>query len=1518
VREAVVLAREDGEGGKRLVAYYTGAEIGAESLRKHLLSRLPEYMAPAAYVRLEALPLTPNGKLDRRALPAPEGADFGRCEYEAPQGAIESALAQIWSELLQVERVGRQDHFFELGGHSLLAVRLMERMRRQGLYADIRTLFTQPTLAGLAQAVRQAQEAGWSEAPAPPNGIEPGCEVITPQMLPLVQLSQGQINQIVQSVPGGAANLQDIYPLAPLQEGLLFHHLLQEQGDPYLRVATLGFDSRERLESFVQALEQVVARHDVLRTAVLWEGLPEPVQVVWRQARIELQTLSLQGADVQGQLERHSDPRLYRLDVRQAPLLRVFAAFDEDGDRWLLRVVWHHLVTDQTTLEGMLQEAALIRAGQEHALGAPVPFRNFVAQARLGVPKQEHEEFFRQTLGDVQEPTAPFGLLEVHGDGADVDEGQQMLERELSQRIRRQARLLGVSAASIFHWAWAQVLGRTAARDDVVFGTVLFGRMQGGAGADRALGLFINTLPIRIHLGQVNVGEGIKQTHQSLAQLMRHEHASLALAQRCSGLPGNAPLFSALLNYRHSVAEPAAAAESAAEGGVQVLSSQGRTNYPCVLSVDDLGTDFALSMKVARPLEAQRLCRYMRQALGQVAQALEQAPQTPAWRIEVLDEAERRQILHEWNATEAEYPKDKLIHELFEEQAEKTPEAVAVVYEEQQVSYGELNRRANQLARHLRRLGVGPETRVAICVERSVEMVIGLLGVLKSGGAYAPLDPQHPQERLAFMLEDAQVKVLLTQKRLSEALPKDHSAQVVCLDGDWELIAQASAGKLENIVTAGNLAYVLYTSGSTGLPKGTMIEHRSVVNYLCWVNQELLNEAGRNIPASTSVTFDASLKQLLAPLLRGDEVWLLSSAVVTEPAELLKEINTRDNVVFNCVPSLWAAILDAIQSQQAVGRTTNLRSLLIGGEQFSAELVKRSFAHAPHLKIWNLYGPTEATANASVARVVPEKEISIGRPIANTQLYVLDGNMNPTPVGASGELYLGGVQLARGYLNRAELTAERFVPDAFSREAGARLYKTGDLSRWLSEGEIEFLGRQDFQVKVRGYRIELGEIEARLQRQPGIREAVALAREDVPGEKRLVAYVVSEQPELDVPGLRQALARSLPEYMLPAAYVRLEALPLTPNGKLDAQALPAPSGADFGRREYEAPQGAIENALAQIWSDLLGVERVGRHDDFFELGGHSLLIVHMIERLRQVGLQTDVRAIYDTPILHTIASRLRPLEPLVSKHLVALRSKGSCRPLFLMHEPSGEVLAYEPLSRYLDDDLPVYGLQAVPIDAAGPVTNEMLAERYVCVIRNVQPHGPYRLAGWSAGGAIAYEMARQLLSENESVEFLGMIDSRPGAADSLAEMPDEEQLMWTMFLDFLRHLHPDLDESKVGGLKSLGSVAAAVEHCHQVGWLTPSFTTEELSWRAARAWQLSMAFATYRPQRLPIPLRLFTADIPEFEDPSHGWEAIAGADLRIELIGGTHLTIMEEPHIRKLAASIERVLVQTEQNVSLD
>jgi amino acid adenylation domain-containing protein len=789
------------------------------------------------------------------------------------------------------------------------------------------------------------------------------------------------------------------------------------------------------------------------------------------------------------------------------------AAFAQNcgNQGWTLLLLSHHLLIDHTTQEVVQQEIQAYLAGLQEHLPAPLPFRDFVAQARLGVSREEHEAFFRQMLGDMTKPTLPFGLADARGDGSEIREAWLEVDTILSRHIRKKARALGVSAASIFHLAWGQVLARTSGQDDVVFGTVLFGRMQGGEGVERVLGMFINTLPIRIRLATQSVQESVRDTHVLLTQLLHHEHAPLTLAQHCSGVAAPDPLFTALLNYRHSVDDtaPHTEAESGWQG-IEVRGGEDRTNYPVTLNVDDLGTRFLLNAQIKSPIDPTRVCAYMHEALANLIDLLERMPETIARAINVIPKSEQEQVLVSWNDTKASYPENKCIHQLFESQAAVSPEATALIYQDTHLSYKTLNTRAEFLACYLRELGVRPDTRVALCVERSVDMVVALLAILKSGGAYVPLDPYYPLERLTYMVEDSKPIAVISHHEVPDELRRALAAAspgstLINLDElDWTEAPHPLVSECGPVAPR-DLAYVIYTSGSTGKPKGVMLEHRGVVNFLSAMRNAFRIGMHDRVLCLTTIAFDIAGLELYLPLITGAAIVLANKTTAQDPGLLAKTISDFQVNLMQATPATWRMLLDS--------GWTGSRELvaLCGGEALPTELSRRLVSQVGQL--WNLYGPTETTIWSSLTKIEAAQATHcinepIGTPIANTQIYLLDSSDSPVPLGVPGFIYIGGDGVARGYLNQPELTADRFVVNPFCRNPEQRLYKTGDLGRFLPDGRIEFLGRDDFQVKIRGYRIELGEIESCLQRHPLVSEAIVLAREETAGDQRLVAYVV--------------------------------------------------------------------------------------------------------------------------------------------------------------------------------------------------------------------------------------------------------------------------------------------------------------------------------------------------------------------------------------------------------------------------
>ena len=885
-----------------------------------------------------------------------------------------------------------------------------------------------------------------------------------------------------------------------------------------------------------------------------------------------------------------------------------------------------------------------------------MPFRNFVAQAVLARDDAAHEAFFRQMLGSVQETTAPFGLLDVQGGGAQFNEHHERLSDDLSARIRAMARQQGVSAASVFHLAWAMLVSATSGQGSPVFGTVLFGRTTGAEGVDSAMGMFINTLPVRLRLDHQSVARALVHTHDVLAALLRHEMAPLAMAQRCADLPSGSPLFTALINYRHD-----SAGEDGADAGwegVQVLSEEERTNYPFSLAVNDPARGaFGLSMQIDGPVSAQRISGYLVRLLETLLDALASSPGASLESLAVVTPAEEAQLL-QWGVNAERHPFTCPVHELIGQQAQARPDRTALVFGTQRMSYGELNARANQLARHLLAQGVQRDDRVGIAAERSLDMLVGLLAIMKTGAAYVPLEPTLPADRLQYMIEDSGLQLLVLQPKfrndLRAALPASGNIRMVLLDGtDW---AQASTENPSVPVHRNGLAYVMYTSGSTGKPKGVGNRHVSLFNQLVWMEQLFQSGGNDVVLQKTPYSFDVSLLELFWPLTNGSTLVIAAPGDHRDPARLMDVIRTHGVTTIHFVPSM----LQAFMAHDVVAHCASLKRIICIGEALPASVTHDVLQRLPQVDLYNMYGPTEAAIDVTSWLCQPDDvlNVPIGRPVSDTRAYVLDAALRLVPQGTMGELYLGGISLARGYVNRPDLTAERFVASPFG-EGGERLYRTGDLVRWNDAGQLEYLGRIDEQVKVRGFRIELGEVEAQLLQVPGVREAVVVARGTAQGTQ-LVGYVSGlsagsagassreaadaasdangRDDELDGADIRQRLKAALPDYMVPSLIVVLDALPLNANGKIDRKALPAP--VLDGGEAYEAPEGELEIRLAQIWAEALGVERVGRQDNFFELGGHSLLALTLVERMRAAGIRAQVRELFEQPVLSAFADAL--------------------------------------------------------------------------------------------------------------------------------------------------------------------------------------------------------------------------------------------------------------------------------------
>ncbi|HKV12634.1 MAG TPA: amino acid adenylation domain-containing protein, partial [Thermoanaerobaculia bacterium] len=983
-------------------------------------------------------------------------------------------------------------------------------------------------------------------------------------------------------------NVEDLYPLTPLQSGMLFHSLMAPGSGVYVNQVTCTLPADVDVPRFRQAWEKLVQRHTVLRTAFLWDGLEEPLQAVRKKASLPWQELDWRGLpeaererrfEELRQSERHTP-----LSLSKAPLMR-FSLIRFDSE---LGFIWtfHHLLLDGWSLPILVQELVTIYEGHETALPPARPFGDYVVWLQ-GQDPGKAEAFWREELAGF---TAPNALGLVPPGKAERPSGHAVHRVQLSREVTAELQALAVrhqiTLQTVTLGAWAVLLGRYSGETDVVFGNVVSGRPATLPGVETRVGMFVNTLPVRV---EVNAAEPLAGWLQRLQkrQLARQElqHAPLADLQRWSEVPAGSPLFETLYVFENY---PNAGEDSSSLriGNLQTFES---TNYPvtlAILSGDPLGLQLMWDRSRVDGDAARRMLQHLATLLEGVAARADR----PIAELPLLGAAERHQLLAEWSDTATPFPAEETIHGLFTEQARQRPDDVAVEQGDESLTWSELRHRASQLARWLVAHGLEPEERVAVLAERSPDLIASLLGILEAGGAYLPLDPSDPPERLAFLLRDAGATRLVTREAPPFELPA--GVELVTLDGE------APEAELPR-VPATALAYVLYTSGSTGTPKGVAVTHRNVIRLVRGARYADLGPEQTWLQAAP-VSFDASTLEIWAPLLNGGRL-VLYPGRVGSLNDLARVIETHG------VTSAWltAGLFHEMVDHGLEGLAP-LSQLLAGGDVISPEHARRVLERHPGLTLIDGYGPTEGTTFTCCHRLAAPPQagesVPIGRPIANTRAHVLDRRLDPVPVGVEGELYAGGEGLARGYLGRADLTAERFVPDPFG-VPGERLYRTGDRVRRRSDGTIEFLGRVDHQVKLRGFRIELGEIEAALTASSGVREAVVLAREDRPGDRRLVAYVAGG---VSVEELRRSLSERLPGYMVPAAFVVLEALPLTSNGKVDRRALPAPEQPG-SEEEYRAPRTPVEEILAGIWADLLGIERVGADADFFELGGHSLL-----------------------------------------------------------------------------------------------------------------------------------------------------------------------------------------------------------------------------------------------------------------------------------------------------------------------
>lgn len=1495
VENVVVLMREDRPGDKQLVAYVAVGKENrtdelAEELKDALRQRLPEYMVPADIVAMDSLPLTRNGKIDRRALPVPgvekDQDDVQRLTARTP---VEELIAQIWEEVLGTRPIGVTDNFFALGGHSLLATQLIVRMNNAfRLDIPLRMVFEHPTITELARKIEEML-AGESREVAP----------------------------AIERVPR-----EKFMPLSYAQQRLWFIDQLEPSTSTYNVPAAVRVQGRLNVEALEQALAELVRRHEPLRTRfALVDG--EPQQVIdetsdFQLHRIDLSTVQTVEREEQAKSLAREEAR-EPFDLGRGPLIRVKLLRLADEDHVLL-LTMHHIVCDGWSIGVLLREVSglytAFSSDQPSPLQElPVQYVDYSVWQRkwLHGRVMDHQlEYWRKQLADVE-------LLELPTDrphpSVQSQNGERMkieLPLELTEKIRALARAKTATLYMALLAGFHVLLHRYTGQENFATGSPIAGRRL--AETEGLIGFFVNTLVLRSGLSaEVKFSELLQRVKETTLEAYAHQDVpfeKLVEELQPERHPGRTPLFQAVFVLQN------APLSDLGLGSCSLLPFSGveisTAKFDLTLDLWDLDSGVRGAVEYSTDLFDSQTVSRMIGHYQTILSAMVARPEQTISEFSMLTESERQELLVTWNRTEAEYPRSQCVHELFADQASRNPAAVAVEYEGQWLTYKELDQRANQFAHHLRKLGVGPEVKVGVCMERSLELVTALLAILKAGGAYVPLDPRYPDHRLQYMAEDSLISVVIAQPSTIGRFA-DSNTRVICPASEWAEISRNPDSGPSALAIPENLVYVTYTSGSTGLPKAVGVIHSSVVRLVRGSNFADFS-GGRKFLQFVPVAFDASVVEIWGCLLNGGTL-----ALFTAGSTALAEL--ADFIECNAIDTVWLTSGLFHQIVETAGeKLAGVRQLLVGGDVVSPLWAQRALQNAPGQVLINGYGPTENATFTACYRMDKVEDIGpvsvlIGKPVSNTQVYVLDEKMDPVPVGVPGELYTGGDGLARGYLNSASLTAEKFVPDPFSKRPGARLYRTGDLVRWTNTGNLEFFGRLDHQVKVRGHRIELGEIESALEQLESVEQAVVITRDTRFGEKELVAYLVTSGGKT-TSGLREVLKDKLPEYMVPVHFMKLDAFPLTPNGKIDRKALPSPAMDGADRRDgYVAPGTHTEKELAKIWSELLGLEQVSIHDDFFEIGGHSLLAVRLrstvLDRLKR---DLPLRDLFRASTIASLARLLEePSERSSSAILVEIQPHGERTPFFAIHPAGGSLFCYTDLARELGQEQPFFGLQAPADDfpSEGFISLEQIAELYIRAIRSVQPAGPYLLGGWSFGGLLAWEIARQLRAEGESIGLLALLDTYPIMRAPEARNSESLPILPWFALDIARLLGKNVEEmrdhfEKLGPEQQWEMVQKALIDYGVVPRDNAHAETRRLVTIFERNFRAMERYSLSRTEQNVLLLAAAEQGSPQ--RLSAEWTKWASGGVELQVVPGDHYSMVKRPNVTAVGEALKQRL----------
>jgi amino acid adenylation domain-containing protein len=1387
IKEAIVIAKEHPSGEKMLVAYFTTepqTDIKSAQLRIFLQSKLPEYMIPSALAKLDKIPLTANNKVDRKALSVisipvtDEDLDF-----VAPVTENEIRLASIWKEILKTDNVGIHSGFFELGGHSLTAAQLIARVKKDfGVEIPFRAIFERLTISGLLEYIEH------------PGQARKATESIIPR-----------------NDPG-----RNEFPLSSSQSRIWF----MENFNPEMTAYNLPLDYKISgnldIDVLEKTLDYLIERHESLRT-VFPEVDGVPVQRILPEMRANLTVVHPANATEENAvtlIRKYSRENAgVKFNLASGPLFR-FQLIILGNNEFVFLLNFHHIISDAVSLGIFLDELktvyhSFLDKEPVSLLSGPVTYADFTLWQNQWMKGNEYAkqvDFWKGELAGVPDLLQlPLDFPRPKTTTYHGTEYHFSIDPVLKDRLTALSRKTGTGLSMPLLSAFAVLLNRYSSQDDFILGFPVANRMH--TEIESLTGVFINSLPVRFTIPEnISFSDFVGNTTKRF--LSAYENQEIPIERIVEELKikrsmNISPVFQVLFNYLTGFPD-----EIRLPGSTMQLLMGERISaqFDLTLTVNDESKGLDCAFEYNTDLFREETIARMSGHYLTILQAVVENETLDVRSIPLLTEKEKSRMLKEWNNTRMDYPAAKCLHHIFREQVGKTPDSIAVLFENEQMTYAALNAKANRLAHYLVKQGAGEGTIIAICMHRSIDLVAAMLAASKTGATYLPLDPIYPKARLALILEDAKPLLLLSDSSMNGNLP-DSVDRILFLD-DEKIYAGESSEDLP-YGNSQNAAYILYTSGSTGKPKGVPIKQHALVNLLLSMSKLLKVTPDDILLAETTISFDIAELEMFLPLLTGARLVIASEETAMNAEMLKKKIDESGATLFQATPVTFKMLL------LSGWKGKKDLKLICGGEAFSKELARELLPRCS--EVWNAYGPTETTIWSVMKKLSPEDGkgdgyASIGRPIDNTNLYVLNRKLVPVPVGIAGELYIGGAGVSTGYLNLPEMNNERFIKDPFSDLPEAKIYKTGDLVHYLPDGNLMFMNRVDSQVKIRGFRIELGEIESAIAQFDGIRENVVVVREDEQGEKMLVAYCVTDHlPGLDETALKLFLKEKLPDYMIPSAIVSMEKLPLTANNKVDRKALPEPESVSLSSsvKEYVEPATDTEIKLAAIWSSILKISRIGILDDFFEIGGHSMIAVTLIIKIeKEFGIRLPLATLFDQSNIQRLAKVIEDgVTPDKWRSLVALRPGGSKKPLFLVHGLGLNVLLYTAIINYLDPEQPVYGLQAKGLNGTDePLeTIEDIAAYYISEISTVDNKGPYNLAGFSLGGNIAYEMGRQLIAMGKQVSFIGLFDT--DAPESFSHLPLHRQVTHR-FRHMLNYIQWNLDyllkgehESKVLILK---------------------------------------------------------------------------------------------------------------------